>query len=71
MSEIPMQSVQSSNIRAIGHDGSMLRVEFSNGSTYDYEGVPSRVFDDLVSADSVGRYFAQNIKGVYGYEKVS
>ena len=73
MSEIGMQAVQSSNIMAIGHDAEsqVLRVEFNTGAVYEYAGVSQAVFDALVSAPSVGRYFAENIKGVYGYQKVS
>ena len=68
---IQMQPVSSSNIKAIGYDPSTLRlrVEFLNGSTYIYSGVPEAVWSDFSSAASVGSYFAKNIKGKYTGER--
>lgn len=72
--EITMEitSVNSSNVEAVGYDAdsSTLQVEFKNGGTYQYFDVPERVFEALRDADSVGRYLAANIKGVYRYSKV-
>lgn len=64
--------VESSNIEAVGYDedSSTLQVEFKNGGTYQYFDVPERVFEELRDADSVGKYLAANIKGVYRYSKV-
>lgn len=64
-----MQPVQSSNIAAIGYDPatSDLLVEFHNGSTYRYYGVPANVFDDLQNAGSVGRYFMASIRNSYKF----
>lgn len=52
-----MQQVQSSNVRAVGYDPAsrLMRVEFSNGSTYEYDDVSGGDFDSIVSSDSIGR----------------
>jgi len=52
------------------HTSQQLTVEFNNGSTYLYEGVEARVFNDFVEADSQGMYFAENIKESYSYTKL-
>jgi hypothetical protein len=40
---------QSTNVRAAGYDGSSstLYVEFHNGGTYEYYGVPHSLFQEL------------------------
>ena len=67
-----MINVKSSNVAAVGYnvDNSTLQVEFKNGATYQYFDVPEIVFERLRDADSVGRYLATNIKGVYKYSQV-
>ena len=66
------QPVTSSNRASIGYDESTqtLEIEFLNGTVYQYFDVPSRVYDDFMSASSHGQYLAQNIKGHYRYSKV-
>ncbi|MDD2099980.1 MULTISPECIES: KTSC domain-containing protein [Pseudomonas] len=64
-------SVSSSNIATVGHDESSqtLEVEFLNGAVYEYYDVPEHVYQELISASSVGSYFAQRIKNVYGFSR--
>lgn len=64
--------VESSNIESIGYDSSSqtLEIEFLNGTIYQYFDVPQRVFEELIGADSHGRYLNSNIKGIYRYSKV-
>ncbi len=63
--------VVSSNIAAIAYasDTEVLSVNFLNGSTYEYYGVPQIVFDEFLTADSKGRYFNANIKGVFSFNR--
>ena len=68
------QTVESSNILALGHEGSTLAVQFTNGTEYHYSGVSKEVFDQIVSAASVGRTFNQLIKSQpddYPYERIN
>lgn len=64
--------VESSNIESIDYDADSqtLGIWFLNGSIYQYFDVPENIYDDLMAADSHGKYFAANIKGIYRYSKV-
>jgi len=65
--------VQSSNLSSVGYDPttSTLEIEFSNGSIYQYFGVPEYVHEGLMNAGSKGSYFDQHIKRAgYPYSKV-
>jgi KTSC domain len=64
--------VSSSNLASIGYDeaGQVLEVEFRHGGVYQYDGVSSAVFDELMAADSLGRYLARNIKPRYPFRRV-
>lgn len=67
--------VKSSQIETVGYDPDTmtLEIEFKGGSVYRYDSVGPTVFADLMSAESVGSYFIQNIKkypAVYPYTKV-
>ncbi len=66
------QSVTSSNIASIGYDNESetLEIEFLNGTLYQYFDIPEHIYEELISADSHGKYLAQNIKGNYRYSKV-
>jgi hypothetical protein len=75
MDRIP---VKSSSIASIGYDpdSETLEIEFLdsrifhldvNISVYQYFDVPQRVYEELISADSKGKYLAENINCVYRY----
>ena len=57
-----MEPVDSSNIAAIGYDveNQTAYVQFLNGSTYAYKGVPEHEFENLRTAPSVGSYLNRN-----------
>lgn len=68
-----MQSVESSNLAAVGYnsDNQILNIRFNSGSLYEYSGVPRPIYDGLMSAPSKGRYFNQNIKKAgYPYTQI-
>ena len=60
-------SVESSMIQAVGYDPKThtLEVVFNSGQTYCYEDVPAAVHQELMSAESKGRYMRAAIIGVY------
>ena len=64
--------VESSNIASVGYDqlDSILEIEFNSGAIYQYENVPIRVYDVMMKADSVGKYFNAHIKSKYNYRRV-
>ena len=65
--------VESSMIQAVGYDlkTCILEVIFNSGQTYCYEGVPPEVHQELMAADSKGRYMRAAIIGVYPDSPVS
>lgn len=67
-----MIPVKSSNLSAIGYDPDLheLTVLFTTGAKYVYEGVSAEVHRTLMEAESVGRYFMQNVKGKFDTRKV-
>jgi hypothetical protein len=71
--DIPRQKVESSNVAEVGYDADSetLVVLFHNGGMYAYDGVPATTFDQMVGAESVGKFFNTNVKGKYDFRKVS
>jgi hypothetical protein len=68
-----MTAVSSSNIAAVGYDfdSATLRIQFLHGGVYDYQGVSSEVYDELMAAGSKGQYFDKFIKkGGYPFSKI-
>lgn len=66
------QQVKSSNLKSVGHDPeqSILEVEFKSGAVYQYEEVPEDVYQDMLAAESVGKYFNTQVKGSYSEKRV-
>lgn len=62
---LTMIPLNSSFIRAAGHDGSTLYVEFHNGRTYPHPYVPYSLFEGLINADSPGTFYNQHIRGKF------
>lgn len=64
--------VTSSNVAAVGYDVNTmtLEVEFKNGSVYQYFDVPEAVYQEFMTAGSVGTYLNQNIKNSYRYAQI-
>jgi hypothetical protein len=66
------QSVASSNLAEVGYDSDLetLEVQFKSGGIYQYFNVPAFMYERLMSADSIGRFFNAEIKGHYPEAKV-
>lgn len=62
-----MVPVESTSIAAVGYDRAKLRlaVRFNSGATYTYSGVQPDVHAALMAAQSIGRFFQDNIRGVF------
>ena len=65
--------VSSTNVASIGYDSTTgtLEVEFIHGGIYQYFDVPEVIFQELINADSKGKYLNANIKGSYRYARVA
>ncbi len=64
--------VSSSDIASVGFNvnTNTLEIEFHSGGIYQYSGVTETVFQSLINATSVGRYFHQNIMDQYATTKL-
>ncbi len=47
-----------------------MEVEFTDGSIYQYEDVPSEAYKGILEASSVGSFFNTRIKGRFGHHRV-
>ncbi len=56
-----MTPVQSSTIKAIGWENNVLYVDFGKG-IYSYQGVTEFVYKLFLVAESLGKFFHENIK---------
>jgi predicted membrane protein len=68
-----LTTVDSSMIHAVGYDSKkrVLEVVFNSGQTYCYEGVPPKIYKELMAAESKGRYMRNEIIDVYPYAQLS
>ena len=68
---LPMVAIRSSSLAQVAYDchQSILRVQFRDGTAYDYEGVPLQSYLDLLQADSKGAYFNRHIRNLYSQAK--
>jgi len=59
-----IKEVDSSSIKSVAYDKDegKLWLRFKNDALYEYTGVSEQVAKSLVSAESKGRYFRENIK---------
>jgi hypothetical protein len=69
---IKLTKVESSNIEAVGYieDREILVVQFKSGATYQYLGVPYYMYEELLSAESAGKYLNSEVKGCYEFERL-
>ncbi len=63
------QDVESSVIGAVGHSR-VLEIQFGSGRIYQYYDVPEDIYDEMLSADSKGKYFNSHIRGKYTYQEI-
>jgi hypothetical protein len=64
--------IDSTSLSSVGYDPShrVLEVEFHGGRVYRYFGVPRRRYEELLRAESAGRFLNTQIKGSYPYAPV-
>jgi hypothetical protein len=56
--------VKSRILRSVGYDDTTktLEIEFQTGLVYQYSGVPSKVYKDLMHSGEIGKYFSEKIR---------
>ena len=67
------RKIESSNLEALTYDSEdeNLIIEFNNGTRYRYKKVPVSVIDHFLDAESKGKFFHNNVKSKYEYEKIA
>ena len=65
------KTTTTSNIADINYKGKRLRIDFTDGSGYEYFGVPENKFSKLINADSQGRFARRHIYTSFLYRNVS
>lgn len=56
-------AVISTNIKSAGwEEGVGMEITFTNGTTYQYKDCPKSEFEEMVCAESVGKYFNTHIR---------
>ena len=68
-----LKTVDSSMIHAVGYDAKtkLLEVVFNSGSTYVYEKVPRKIYQELMEAGSKGQYMHYAVIDCYDYHQLS
>lgn len=64
-------TVESTAISSVGFNtDSTLEVRFTSGGTYRFFNVPQTTVEQLLSSDTIGRFFADNISGRFRSRRV-
>ena len=65
-------SVESSMIQSMGYDSSqeLLEIEFASGAVWQYHDFPPDMWEEFQAADSLGRYFKDNIRDCFHEEQI-
>jgi hypothetical protein len=65
MEFMQLTPMRSSVIESIGHNGLRMRIRFHSGDVVDFDRVPLNLYWGMIAAKSPGKYFAENIKGLF------
>ena len=68
-----IRAVESSSIAAVGYDPTTRKLYLrfvGSGNAYLYRDVPPATFDELMRAESKGRFVNAMIKGSYDYRRL-
>ena len=67
----PLLKNQSAVISGVDYDEAkkILRVEFNNGSVYQYRDIPPSVYKDMKESASLGQYFNAHIRDQFGCDR--
>jgi sulfur carrier protein ThiS len=72
--KIPLNPIASSNLAAVGYNGAkkLLAVQFKHsGQIFHYAGVSSEMWAEFAGSESLGRYYAQNVRGKLQGERMT
>jgi len=65
-------TVESTTLLTVSYDEAeaLLQLEFCSRAVYQYFSVPAAVYQSLLAAPSMGRYFNQAIRGRFPYRLI-
>ena len=63
-------TVESSNLDLVGFQANTVFVKFKNGGCYAYAGVDRHIYQNMVTAESVGKFFNESVKKVFPCTKL-
>lgn len=66
-----IKTTSTAGIADINYKGKRLRIDFSDGSAYEYIGVPENTYAKFVNADSQARFARRHICNEFLYRQVS
>ena len=66
-----MRNLKSGMVDTVFWDNNMLIVRFNTNQVYAYQGVPQRVYTNMLAAPSKGRFFLQEIKDRYAFTRLT
>ena len=71
-SAMQREPVESSTLASVGYDETqvLLELEFRSGELYRYFGPPHNIHRELMTAESKGRFFNQNIRDRFPYVRL-
>lgn len=71
MAKLDWIDVDSSNVSRVAYheDTETLAVQFHNGGLYTYSDVSEHTYQNLIGADSVGKYLNNVVKVLHPYTK--
>lgn len=65
-----IETITNSKIKDFDHKGQVLRIDFSNGDSYEYFGVNRKIFQKLINSDIQVRFAKRNIYQSFLYRKM-
>lgn len=72
-----MIEIESSQMTHIGYEvkdadkqTGTLRIIFKGGKPYDYDDVPGDIFNAFKASDSKGKFFGENLRGKFKFNKI-
>jgi len=71
ISEEYQETISSSGITDMSYQSKRLRIDFADGSAYEYISVPENTYSKLVNADSQARFLRRHISGSFLFRQIS
>jgi len=64
--------VVSTSLASVGYEATtrILEIEFRKGRIYRYHGVGAKLFEQLMQADSKGRFMNAHIRNAYRFTRI-